>query len=157
MASDENLKQKLYSRKEDIEHRPKPEPKSTSQTSSGGTAADDDDDEVLDPDNIIPDDPLFNGFGSEGIGNMPELTALLQDDEILQKFQDETTTAYLRKIALDTSTIESVLETPEIKFLVGKIQAQFDKTKAEKERAAQLAEERAKDPNYILSFQKKSS
>ena len=46
MASD-ILKEKVYSRKEDSEHRPKPEPKSTSKASSGGTAADDDDDEEL--------------------------------------------------------------------------------------------------------------
>jgi len=150
MASEGSTKEKLYSRKECIEHHPKLQPK------SGSTAPDDDDDdEELDPNNIIPDDPLFNGFGSEGIGNMPELTALLQDDEILQKFQDETTTRYLRQIALDTSTIESVLDTPEIKYLVSKIQAQFQKTKEEKqksadlakERAAKLAEQKAKDSN----------
>jgi len=88
---------------------------------------------------------------------MPELTALLQDDEILQKFQDETTTAYLRQISLDTSTIESVLDKPEIQFLVTRIKAQFDKTKEEKQKAADLAAERAKDPNYGRKVPKSSS
>jgi len=42
---------------------------------------------VSDITKIIPDDPLFSGKATEGIGNRPEMTILLQDDEILAKFQ----------------------------------------------------------------------
>lgn len=33
------------------------------------------------------EDPMFDGFASAEIGSMPELMALLQDDEILDRFQ----------------------------------------------------------------------
>lgn len=85
-----------------------------------------------DPNDDTPDDPLFDGFASAEIGSMPELMALLQDDEILDSFQNETTTKYLRQISMDPSVIDSLLEKPEIKFLADKIRAQYEKTAREK-------------------------
>jgi len=85
-----------------------------------------------DPNDDTPEDPLFDGFASAEIGSMPELMALLQDDEILDRFQDEQTTRYLRQISMDPSVIDSLLEKPEIKFLADKIRAQYDKTAKEK-------------------------
>jgi len=104
-------------------------------------------DEEIDIHNIVPDDPLFHGFGSESIGNMPELTTLLQDDEILQKFQDEKTMDLLRRIALDTSKIEDVLNErhPEIEFLSTKIKAVFKKSRDERQEITNRTKKREQE------------
>jgi len=79
-----------------------------------------------------PPDPLFGDDSSAEIGSMPDLLALLEDDEVLDKIQDEVTTRYLRQISMDPSVIDSLLEKPEIKFLADKIRAQYDKSAKEK-------------------------
>lgn len=89
-------------------------------------------DDHYDDSEDIAEDPLFDGFHSAEIGSMPELMALLQDEEILERFQDETTANYLRQISMDPSKIESLLNTPQIKYLVDKIKKQYDKTANER-------------------------
>jgi len=116
---------------------------------------DDDDDEEIDITKIIPDDPLFRGTAADSIGNNPDMAILLQDEEILKKFQDKKTADLLREIAHDSSKIENLIETTEeIKFLFDKISAQFTKTRLAKEAAAKLAAERAKDPDYVIKLVK---
>jgi len=56
MASKNASKDEVYNRSNDKEHRPKPDP-APKAASSGDNI--EDDDEELDPNNIIPDDPLF--------------------------------------------------------------------------------------------------
>jgi hypothetical protein len=64
---------------------------------------------------------------SAGLGNMPALTMLLEDDEVIDKFNDPNTAKYLREISMDPTKIDSLKETPEIKFMLKKV----EKIKAE--------------------------
>jgi hypothetical protein len=57
-----------------------------------------------------------------GLGNMPELTMLLEDDDVIEKFDDPTTAQYLRQISMDPSAIESLKSKPEIMFMLAKIE-----------------------------------
>jgi len=47
-------------------------------------------------------------------------------------FQDPETTKLLRQISMDPSVIDSLLETPQIKFLADKIRAQYAKSAKDK-------------------------
>lgn len=82
-----------------------------------------------DPKDDTPEDPigLSDDPSSAETGSMPELLALLEDDEILDTFQDPETAKLLRQISMDPSVIDSLLETPKIKFLADKIRAQYAK------------------------------
>lgn len=81
---------------------------------------------------IKPEDPLFKpNFKEHCIGNMPELTTLLQDEEILEKLQDEETGRMLIEIGTDTTNTFKYLENDVIKFLIKKIIDQIDKVSEE--------------------------
>lgn len=81
---------------------------------------------------IQPEDPLFRkSFQSHCIGNMPELTTLLQDETILERFQSEEAGEMLINIGRDTRNAFKYLDTPEIKFLIKKILEQVDKVSRE--------------------------
>lgn len=57
-----------------------------------------------------------------GLGNMPELTKLLENDEVIKKFSDPTTAKYLREISMDPSVIDKYKSTPEVKYMIDKIE-----------------------------------
>jgi len=145
------LKEQLYARTIGTGVRTRAMPMGANQ---GYPDDDSDDDEEIDLSKIIPDDPLFRGTAADNIGNNPDMTTLLQDEEILKRFQDQKTADYLREIALDGKQIERLLETPEIKFLFDKIDALFTKTRETKEKAAKLARERFENPEYLSELLK---
>jgi len=99
--------------------RPKPTP-STSKLPPG--AANHNNSEEMDDEDVNIDDLPERLSDTAGLGNMPELTLLLEDDEVIDKFDDPTTAKYLREISLDPSCIESLKSKPEIQFMLRKIE-----------------------------------
>lgn len=57
-----------------------------------------------------------------GLGNMPELTLLLERDEVVRKFSEPTTAKYLREISMDPSLIDQYRSVPEVKYMIDKIE-----------------------------------
>lgn len=69
------------------------------------------------------DSPERLSDNAGGLGNMPELTLLLEDDEVVRKFSEPTTAKYLREISMDPSLIDQYRSVPEVKYMIDKIEA----------------------------------
>jgi hypothetical protein len=88
-------------------------------------------DEVDNHDNEPMDTSSSANYDSLRAENMPELLALIEDQEVLDHLKNPKTTEYLRTISIDPSKIPTVTNTPEMKFLKLKILQELKKTHPE--------------------------